>query len=159
MSLRILFVASEMAPFLKVGGLADVIQGLPAALNALGHDVRVLMPAYADVQAPARARVKTYQTPAACVGTSLSETRAADSSVPVWLVDGPGFGDRAGNPYVDRDGQPYPDNAARFNRLCQVAAAIADDTAGLNWRPDVVHSHDWHAGLTPVWMRLNHVPA
>ncbi|MGH8284073.1 MAG: glycogen synthase, partial [Gammaproteobacteria bacterium] len=159
MSLRILFVASEMAPLMKVGGLADVIQGLPAALDALGHDVRVLMPAYADVRAPARVLVKTYQASAACAGTSLFEVRSADSPVPVWLIDGPGFGDRPGNPYVDRKGQPYPDNAARFNRLCEVASAIAGNACGLDWQPNVVHCHDWHAGLTPVWMRLNQVPA
>lgn len=155
--LRVLFVAAEMAPFMKVGGLADVVQGLPAALRTSGHDVRVLMPAYTDVQHGAA--VENYRAPEGCDDTRLFETSAPECDVPIWMLDAAGFRDRPGNPYVDARGQPYPDDALRFGQLGRVGAAMAADACGLGWRPDVVHVHDWHAGLVPVWMLLRRAPA
>ncbi|HYW02334.1 MAG TPA: glycogen synthase GlgA [Gammaproteobacteria bacterium] len=159
--MRILFVTSEAEPLMKTGGLADVSAHLPAALAGLGHDVRILMPAYADTldRAPAARPVPRYRPPVDLPETALQRCRMPGSGVPVHLLDGPGFADRRGNPYHDAEGTDYPDNAARFNALSRVAAAIADDAAGLRWRPHVVHCNDWQTGLTPVWMMLHRVPA
>jgi starch synthase len=156
---RILFVASEVHPLIKTGGLADVAGSLPHALAEQGHDVRILMPAYAD----ALERTQEvhgeagYRPPAGAEGTSLVRTPLPGSEVPVWLLDGPGFSDRPGNPYLDPDGHAYPDNHFRFNRLARAAAALAHGM--LDWRPDVVHCNDWQTGLTPVWLLLHRIPA
>ncbi|HYW93491.1 MAG TPA: glycogen synthase GlgA [Gammaproteobacteria bacterium] len=159
--MRILFVTSEAEPLMKTGGLADVSAQLPAALAGLGHDVRILMPAYADTldRAPAPRAVARYRPPAKPPGTALQRCRMPDSGVPAYLLEAAGFGDRPGNPYHDAEGTDYPDNAARFSALSRVAAAVADDAAGLRWRPHVVHCNDWQTGLTPVWMMLHRVPA
>ena len=73
-----------------------------------------------------------------------------NTEIPVWLADCPLLYDRAGGIYQDADGNEWHDNALRFALLSHVAAEIAAGTAGIHWRPDVVHSHDWHAGLVPL---------
>jgi starch synthase len=157
--LRILFVASEVHPLIKTGGLADVAGSLPHALAEQGHEVRILMPAYADaLERTASVHTETaYRPPAGAEGTSLVRTQLPDSGVPVWLLDGPGFSDRPGNPYLDPDGHAYPDNHWRFNRLARAATAIAGGM--LDWHPDVVHCNDWQTGLTPVWLMMHRIPA
>ena len=158
--LKILFVSSEVQPFIKTGGLADVSASLPHALAELGHDVRILMPGYADAldrtdPAPA---VEGWTDPVAGAATLLRQSRLPESAVPVWLLDAPGFSDRPGNPYLDELGDPHPDNADRFDLLARAAAAVAGDGAGLDWRPDIVHCNDWQTGLVPVRMLLHRAP-
>ncbi|MFA9462003.1 glycogen synthase GlgA [Thiohalorhabdus methylotrophus] len=158
--LKILFVSSEVHPFVKTGGLGDVSASLPFALSELGHDVRILLPGYADTlrKLEAPPPVPGWNGARLDGATDLLEARLPDSTVPVWLLDAPGFSDRPGNPYVGPDGAPHPDNARRFDRLARAAAAIAGDRAGLGWMPDVIHCNDWQTGLVPVRMLLNRVP-
>ena len=156
---KILFVASEMAPLIKTGGLGDVAGGLPAALTALGADIRVLLPAYRGLLDHAR---DWSAAPGFSPPGGLSECRLLASptkcfGVPIWALESPGFSDRPGNPYLDSSGRDWTDNAARFNRLCRVAAHIAGGRAGLSWTPDVVHANDWQTGLVPVWMFLERI--
>lgn len=155
--LKILFVSSEVHPFIKTGGLADVSASLPHALAELGHDVRILMPGYADAlgKAPGAAPEAAWTSPLAGPPTRLLRTLLPDGPVPVWLLEAPGFSDRPGNPYLGTDGHSHPDNAQRFDLLARAATAIAGDRGGLGWRPDVVHCNDWQTGLVPVRM-LHH---
>jgi starch synthase len=148
---RILHVGAEIYPFVKTGGLADVIGALPAALNAEGAQARVLLPALpglATVLRGARA-VGRVQAPWGGAAAELLEGRLdapALADVPVYLLKHDALYQRAGTPYGDGSGHPFPDNQRRFALLGLAAARIAEGAA-LDWRPDVLHGHDWHAGL------------
>ncbi|MGB7289172.1 MAG: glycogen/starch synthase, partial [Candidatus Macondimonas sp.] len=121
--LKILFVASEMTPLIKTGGLGDVAGGLPMALAALGADVHVLLPAYRDLlaQTPDWAPEPRFSPPPGLADCRLLTLPAEHLGVPVWALESPGFSDRPGNPYLNAAGRDWPDNAQRFNRLCRVA--------------------------------------
>ena len=160
--LRILFVAAEVHPYIKVGGLADVAAGLPAALAELGHDVRVLVPVTVGALKIARVRraqAVTVKQGSLPQGSRLLEGPLAGRRARVWLLDTPGFRRRSGTPYQDQTGRSYHDDAARYDELARFAAAIAAGDALPGWRPDVVHCNEWHTGLTPVYLFLQRVPA
>jgi starch synthase len=153
---KILFVASEALPLMKTGGLGDVCGSLPQALHALGTDVRVVMPAYRDAIANAGELRRVAELPLAPWGqpVGLLAGTLPGSKVKLWLVEfGPAF-DRPGNPYLNDYGHPWHDNAWRFALLARAAVAIANDRAGLKWRPEVVHAHDWQTGLVPALLAL-----
>jgi starch synthase len=150
-------VASEVAPLLKTGGLADVAGALPDALHGLGVDVRVLMPGYGAAIERARAAGPVIAI-AEWPGARLLETRLP-GGCRLWLYETPAFTVRDEHPYDRPDGTPWPDNAERFDELARLAAALADDGLDLEWRPDVVHAHDWHTGLLPLHLQLARVPA
>jgi starch synthase len=150
--MKILFVASEAYPLVKTGGLGDVCGSLPPALKARGADVRLLLPAYRDalpLAGPLKP-VATFALVGAPAPVTLLEGVLPGTRVPLWLVDCPPAFDRPGNPYLDEHGQPWHDNALRFALLARAAEAIALGQAGLRWRPAIVHSHDWQAGLVPA---------
>jgi len=155
-ALRVLFVTSECAPWIKTGGLADVSAALPPALEACGIDVRVLMPLYGAVRphlahAAVRARLPANgPRPAA----DLIEA-PLPSGTPAWLLEAPELYERDGGPYVDATGRDWPDNARRFAALARTAADIAQGIDGLDWVPDVIHAHDWQAGLAPAYVRFD----
>jgi starch synthase len=147
--MKILHVASEAYPFIKTGGLADVSASLPRTQARLGHDVRLLIPAYraaiAQIQAPKT--IAEIQVSGLLGSVRILETDMGDAGSKVWLVDhGPAF-DRDGNPYLDDTGMPWPDNAERFLLLCRIAVAVIHDEDLLEWRPDVIHCHDWQTGM------------
>lgn len=150
--MRVLFVVSECAPFVKTGGLADVVGALPKALAPLGVDVRVMLPAY-----PGLAELTAAGTVAVDLGAlnggsaRLVAVRAA--GLDLFLLDAPHLFDRPGNPYLGADGKDWPDNHLRFGALSLAAARLARSGDG-DWRPDLVHAHDWHAGLAPAYLRL-----
>ena len=150
--LKILHVASEMAPFIKTGGLADVAGALPAALARMGHDVKVVIPGYRKALAAAGKRGITW----AAVPMTI-EVGGIDHQVGIGtVVMAPGFTVHllACNELFDRDGiygpspsQDYDDNARRFAVFCKAALALP---GALGWAPHVVHGHDWQAGLVPA---------
>jgi len=150
--MRVLFAASEACPLAKTGGLADVAAALPAALAQLGVDVRLLLPGYTEALDRAEAkRDEAVLRGVPGVGdVALVSARIPDSGLPVWLVDCPPLFRRHGGPYSDREGRDWPDNALRFATLSHAAARIALRRAGVAWRPDLVHAHDWHLGLLPA---------
>lgn len=153
--MRLLFVASEIYPLAKTGGLADVCAALPVAVARLGADVRLVMPGYpqalAHVVAPRIAADLGEVLPGARV--RIIAGRTEDSGLPIWLVECAALYDRVGSPYQDANGADWGDNALRFAVLCHAAARLACDEAGLGWRADVVHANDWHAGLLPLLLR------
>ena len=147
--MKILFASSEAVPLVKTGGLGDVSGSLPVALRQLGHDVRLVLPAYPD----AVARVSdleslgTLHVPLAPAPVSLLAGLLNGSTVPVYLVHAPGLFDRPGNPYLGPDGRDWADNALRFAVFCQAATEIAAGRSGFGWRAELVHANDWQTGL------------
>ncbi|MBE1236426.1 glycogen synthase GlgA [Phaeovibrio sulfidiphilus] len=153
--MKILFVTSEAYPFIKTGGLGDVCGALPVALRKRGIDARLLLPAYPA--AMSRARLTGETIPMGNI-LGVGETRLLgafepESGCPVWLVDCPPMFERSGGPYMMYPGQDWPDNFYRFGLLSKVAATIG--TAGhlMDWRPDVIHCHDWQTGFVPAYLR------
>ncbi|UCE89907.1 MAG: glycogen synthase GlgA [Pseudomonadota bacterium] len=157
----VLFVTSEAYPLAKTGGLGDVSGSLPRALHSLGHEARILMPAYRDTLERAEAHGKVREVAGFDImqgRVRLLETVLPGTRVKVWLVDYPAFFDRAGNPYLAPDGQLWHDNADRFHLFARTAVEIACDRVGLNWQPTVVHCNDWQAGLVPALLSLEPTP-
>lgn len=155
--LRILHVSAEVQPLMKTGGLADVAGALPAALHRLGHDTRVLMPGYGAALERLQALGPIREH--ALMGSARLVEGHLPGGCPVWLLDTPSLRARGENPYVDARGRPWPDNAECFNALATTAVALAQGDAGIDWQADVLHAHDWHAGLVPVHAMLRRVPA
>jgi starch synthase len=145
---KVLFVTSEAYPLIKTGGLADVSGSLPIALQALGQDVRILMPGYAS--AVAAGEFEPVRVLHREGGIAILEGLLPGSSVPVWLLTHDEYFGRPGNPYLGTDGKPWPDNPERFSLLCHVAVETAMNRLGLGWKPDIVHCNDWQTGLIPV---------
>lgn len=153
--LRALFVTPELHPLVKTGGLADVSAALPAALRALGVDVRVLLPAYPGVIERLGADRAVLDLPgrAQLPASRLLEAGLA-CGTPVWVIDCPPLYHRGGGPYQDPAGRDFPDNALRFGLLGWAAALLATDASPLFWRPQVIHCNDWQTGLAPVYLKL-----
>jgi len=156
---RVLQVCAEIFPLLKTGGLADVAGALPAALNAAGAQTRVLLPGFEAILAGLKdpVQVSELHSHAAVPGARLLYGELPAAGTWAYVVDAPALYHRAGGPYADAHQQPYGDNHLRFARLGWAAAALA---AGADpyWRPELVHSHDWHAGLAPACIRALGLP-
>ena len=145
--LRVLFVASEGVPYVKTGGLADVIGALPRALRRLGHDVRVVLPRYKSID-PQRWGLRTVVAnlsvpmdqavePAAVLATPPGE------EVPVYFIDS--------EQYLQREKlYGYGDDGERFILFCRAAL---EAVRRLEWAPDIVHCHDWHTAIITNWMK------
>jgi len=148
--MKILFVASEGVPYSKTGGLADVVEGLPRALHALGHEVAVLLPRYRGN----KAKSVLISSVTVALGDELRfPAIAEDAGEPGprhLFVDDPAAFDRP-HLYGDRDGD-YPDNAERFAEFARAAIECVKRV----WLPDVVHCHDWQASLVPVLLRTQY---
>jgi starch synthase len=153
--LRILFATPECAPWIKTGGLADVSAALPAALEALGHDVRVLLPGYPAVLQAAAHRRTLAQLPATAhfPATTLHEA-PLPSGVPALIVECAPLYDRAWGPYQDGEARDWPDNALRFGLFSHVAAVLASSASPLQWRAQVLHCNDWQTGLAPAYLHF-----
>lgn len=153
--LRILFATPECAPWVKTGGLADVSAALPAALEALGHDVRVLLPAYPQVLEAAEHRRAFLELPPTAHFPACTLHQAPlPSGVPAWIVRCPELFEREGGPYQDSEGHDWTDNARRFGQLARVAALLAGGAAPLDWRPHVLQCNDWQTGLAPAYLHF-----
>jgi len=148
--MKILFVASEGLPFSKTGGLADVIEALPKALAAQGHEVAVVLPRYRGTKAatvvlpsltiPLSLRLRF---PAIVDGTQISGVR-------YFFVDDPEYFDREG--VYGSAGKDYVDNAERYSEFCRAAIEIVKQV----WPADVVHCHDWQTALVPLLLRTSY---
>ena len=156
-NLTVLVTTAEVQPLIKTGGLADVTGALPAALRKLGVDARVLLPAYRGLTDQIRTRVasRTFETLPTVRRLRLLEGELPDSGVPVYLIDCPTLYDRPGGPYADQYGNDHWDNALRFGVLGKIAAQFGRPDGPLDWRPDIVHGHDWHAGLASAYLAFD----
>src|SRR5205085_5954011 len=144
--LKILILAAEVVPFVKVGGLADVVGALPKALRALGHDVRLVMPRYGQID-PERfglstvidklsVDMATFREPVSVRLGSIGE------EIPVYMIDAPRYFDRE---HI----YGYMDDGERFILFCRAAL---ESMRALDWSPDVIHCNDWQTGIVPNWM-------
>lgn len=150
-TMKILMIASEAAPFAKTGGLADVVGSLPPALHALGHDVRLVLPWYRTIQETiAKPLPALHKLPVSLGGRAIDAgfRAAKNQGLPVYFIDVPELFDRPG--LYGELGQDYPDNAERFALLCQAALELVRQ---IEFSPDVVHAHDWQAGLAPLYLK------
>ncbi len=144
-------VAAEAFPMAKTGGLGDAVSGMAAAIAAAGPQVTLMLPAYPD---PGK-QVSGLKTVAQLTDlpggpATLLSGRCKTLGLPVLLLEHATLYQRRGV-YVDEQGVDYADNAIRFAALAQAAARVALGLPGVP-RPDVVHSHDWHTALTPLYM-------
>jgi starch synthase len=152
--MKILFVSSEVSPFAKTGGLADVAGALPKALRKIGHDVRIIMPLYQCVETGnftiKKAR-KGFEVP---VGGTMQKGLLRQTSlgdIPVYLVENKEYFQRPalyGTPAGD-----YPDNSDRFGFFCQ---SVVELLKRLDFRPDIIHCHDWQTALIPFIIKHEH---
>lgn len=147
--MKVAFVSSEVVPFSKTGGLGDVAGALPGALSALGAEVVVITPLHRSARRhdpqPTSHRLRVP------VGASAVEVGVRRRGNVYFLEHDPSF-DRDGL-YGNAAGD-YPDNAARFVLLCRGAMELLR-AIGV---PDVLHAHDWQAGLTPIYARTLYGP-
>ena len=151
--LRVLQVSAELVPYAKTGGLGDVTGALPDALRAQGVDVRLLLPGYPAVR---RALTRSVVLPPLVLpwGGSVNLLRGhlpGFEGRPSYVLDAPALFDRPGSPYADPAGALFPDNLWRFAALSWAAAQLGLGWDGA-WWPDLVHAHDWHAGLAPAYL-------
>ncbi len=145
-SLRILIVAAEMTPFVKTGGLADVIGALPRALIDAGHDVRIVIPRYGWIDRQQFDLTMHHEVLPVPLNDTVEHAQLFHTrlhNITVWFIDYPAF--------FDRDGvSMYDDDDHRFIFFCRAAL---ESCRQLEWQPDVIHCHDWHAAIIPNWLR------
>jgi starch synthase len=146
----VLFVSSECAPFVKAGGLGDVVGALPIALRALGCDVRVVMPRYDVIPMD---RLQRHTAPLGVpfgsgeAWAGVAEATLPKSDVPIYFLDHLSL---FGRGYLyDPPGSAAHDNLHRFGFLCRGALQLCKY---LGWVPDVIHVHDWPTALIPIYL-------
>ncbi len=149
--MKLLFVASECAPFVKTGGLADVIGAVPKALAANAASVRILLPAYPALSEILHSGEQVAQFDD-LFGGSARVVAAQAEGLELLLLDAPHLYDRGGSIYLGPDGQDWADNDIRFAALSYVGAQIGTGALG-DWIPDVINAHDWQAGLVPAYLQ------
>ena len=165
--MKVLYVCTELFPLLKTGGLGDVSGALPPALRDAGCDVRVLLPGFPEI----RAGVESSRLPQAAVlalparggpafadlglaaPPALQQVTLPGSGLAGYVLEARALFDRPGHPYDDAHG----DNGIRF-ALFGWAAACLGHGLDPQWQPDVVHCHDWHTGLAPLYLRQLAMP-
>ena len=145
--MKILFVASELFPYVKTGGLGDVMAALPRALRSLGADVCLLAPAYPALRSAVEIQGEAAFLPDLMGGGPARILRAEAPGLPLYLLDQPAFFDRPGDPYSHPE-----DLAHRFAALAWAAAHLGRTGDAEGWRPDLLHGHDWPTGLMPAYV-------
>ncbi len=150
--IEVLSVASEVYPLIKTGGLADVAGALPGAHGGRGVTMRTLVPGYPAVMSKlgggrvVREIDDLFGVPAKLIAARVE-------GLDVIVIDAPVLYDRPGNPYVSPDGWDWPDNWKRFAALGWVAAELAHGLVE-GYHPQLLHCHDWQAGLAPAYIKF-----
>ena len=147
--LKILMAASEVVPFAKTGGLADVTGALPKALKALGHDVRIVMPRYYAIDK------NSFKALDGVLGVDMGRDGEAwalvlegmlpDSDIPVYFIDHEAYFGRSG--LYEEGGEAYADN---YQRFVFFSKAVMQLSKKLHFKPDIIHVNDWHTALIPL---------
>ena len=157
LQLKILFVVAETWPLVKTGGLADIVPPLARALIEQGHDVRILMPGYRQVEETfaGKAAGRFFEALPGLDRVRLIRGELPEYRIPMWLLHCPSLYDRPGGPYADPHGQDWWDNSLRFGMLCKTASLFASGHGLDGWKADVLHGHDWHTGLAPAYANFD----
>lgn len=158
-ALKIAMVASEMAPFAKTGGLADVTSALSAALHRAGHDCRVFIPLYrriresgvpltpVDFVRDATLQIGPWSLSWSLVTTTAPETRGTDAPQPIYFIDCPALFDRE---------DIYTSDADEHVRFLGLQRAAIESCQRMGFGPDVFHLNDWQTGLIPLMLELTY---
>jgi len=156
--MNVLHVAAEVYPFVKTGGLADVLGALPAAQAAAGAEVRLLLPGLPaltqvlrEPEVVGRVLAPWGGAPAELVRGVLDAPHLA--GVPAYLLRHDALYHRPGTPYGDGSGHAFVDNHRRFALLGFAASRLAEGVDAA-WSPQAVQGHDWHAGLAPAYLSV-----
>ncbi|HPM47400.1 MAG TPA: glycogen synthase GlgA [bacterium] len=152
--MKIAFIASECEPFVKTGGLADVVSSLPKALKELGHEVMIILPYYGAVKRKNINTVTFFDSMGVWMGAGIQEwcsvrKTIAEDEVPVFFIEFDHYFDRSGL-YCDEINRDYTDNAARFAFFSRAALQLLKD---MDFQPDVVHAHDWQTAPVVAYMK------
>ena len=147
-------VASEAGPFARTGGLGDVLGALPKAISALGHEVKVFLPRYGFIDPTFKLSPLDWNVriPAGdrSARLTIEHTRLGRSKVEYFFVCNSSLFDRS-DFYVDPGtGKDYADNDDRFAFFNR---AVLETVKKIDWRPDIIHVHDWQAGLIPAYLK------
>jgi starch synthase len=152
--LSICAIASEVVPFAKTGGLADVASALSRQLSSRGHDVRLFMPFYAQIRRDGleAQRIETLQGLSIVTGrheyrVDVWRARLPRATTPVYLVESDALYARA---------KLYTSDPDEHRRFLVLTRAALECCRRMNFHPQIVHSHDWHASLAPLWLRSNY---
>ncbi|HUI91104.1 MAG TPA: glycogen synthase GlgA [Chitinivibrionales bacterium] len=154
--LKILVVASEMVPFVKAGGLSDIVGSLSSELKRMGHDVRVVLPKYSSINyrglrvSPVLPSMGVWMG-GVCEWCSVF-SMTTEKGVPVYLIEHDLFFNRPGI-YHDQSMHDYLDNARRYAFLSRAALQLCRDTG---FSPDIVHANDWQTALAPAYLKVWH---
>lgn len=145
--LKILFISAEAAPFAKTGGLGDVGGSLPKALRALGHDVRVVMPAYQSIEegfpgVSTQPGVLRVPTGAGTIPAGVFSATLPGNDVPIYFI-------AERHLFYRSQIYGYHDDPYRFAFFSRAALEL---TLALDWKPDVLHAHDWHTAPALTWL-------
>jgi starch synthase len=154
---KVWYLASEVSPFAKTGGLGDVTGSFPKALKTLNQEIRVIMPKYKSINERKYVlreviRLKDIPVTINDVTRTINVKSAflPDSKVQIYFIEIPEFFGRT-NLYTDSTtGRDYPDNAERFAYFCKGAL---ETLKILSWRPDIIHCNDWQSALTPYYLK------
>ncbi len=144
--MKILFVAAEATPLAKVGGLADVVGSLPGALTRLGEDVRLIMPRYGVIDEnrfPSTSLGDPFPVPVMRRQETARVRVARLGAVPVYLLENARY---FGRPSV------YTENED-LERFLFFSRAVVEFLKVFDWKPEVIHCHDWHTALAPLWIK------
>ncbi len=157
--MRILFASSEMVPYIKTGGLADVSGALPRALAELGHEVTVVLPLYQDIDRdafpmqPVPGEVRVRLTCGEYTFRIWQDSQSGANGTRVKILfyeEDPLFG--RPRLYDSPDGVAYPDNPIRFGCWC---LAVLKSLQKMGWRPDILHCNDWQTAMIPVYLHFH----
>ena len=154
---KIWYVASEVSPFAKTGGLGDVTGAFPKELKNKNHEVRVIMPKYKTINERKyilREVIRLKDIPVTINGvTKTINVKSAflpDSKVQIYFIEIPEFFGRNGI-YTDQaTGKDFEDNAQRYAYFCKGAL---ETLKILSWRPDIIHCNDWQSALVPIYLK------
>lgn len=148
----VLCVASEIFPLVKTGGLADVVGALPNAVGGQGVQMRTLVPGYPAVLSAMKSSQKVADIPD-LFGGPAQLLAGQSAGLDIIAIDAPHLYDREGGPYALPSGVDFDDNWKRFAALSWVGAEMARGLVE-GYKPDILHAHDWQAGLVAAYVRF-----
>ncbi|ERP31810.1 glycogen synthase GlgA [Chitinivibrio alkaliphilus] len=153
--MNVLFVSSEVVPFAKTGGLADVVSALGAHMKKRGHDVRIVLPYYSSIRDTGVETETVLESMGVSMGPGIEiwcsvKQVIGTGGVQVLLIEHDGFFNREGL-YHDNQFTDYGDNAKRFGFLARAALQVAIDT---QFSPDIIHANDWQAALVAAYQKV-----